>query len=238
MAGDECTGVAAAAERRRRVDEADVRDAGDRRRQPGVHGRHDVAGLPNEESAGGAVRRHTLASGRHTRTNSTTDLLSTFALQAGGGGSARLAHNAGVLTSPDTLLRLLHALNDDDRKQGTRVLGVDDVALPRSSTGMGTLLIAGACMTPAGPLRAARRPPCRTALTRPSQTAGQHRRRQSPDLLAPRLEPPSEVAGQDDAKWQVRTTAPPWAAESDSSAWWPMLFQDGSRLPSSSPARS
>lgn len=43
------------------------------------------------------------------RTNVGTELLQTFALQAGGEGGARLALNVGVPTSPVTLLRLLHA---------------------------------------------------------------------------------------------------------------------------------
>jgi zinc-finger of transposase IS204/IS1001/IS1096/IS1165 len=46
------------------------------------------------------------------RTDGATELLQTFALQAGGEGGARLAHKAGVPTSPDTLLRLLHAMVD------------------------------------------------------------------------------------------------------------------------------
>src|SRR5258708_32221487 len=44
------------------------------------------------------------------RTDGTTELLKTFALQAGGEGGARLAQKAGVPTSPDTLLRLLHGM--------------------------------------------------------------------------------------------------------------------------------
>ena len=51
------------------------------------------------------------------RTNGTTELLTAFALQAGGEGGARLASKAGVLISPDTLLRLLHALDDDGWKK-------------------------------------------------------------------------------------------------------------------------
>jgi transposase len=46
------------------------------------------------------------------RTNGTTELLTTFALQAGGEGGARLARKAGVPISPDTLLRLLHTMID------------------------------------------------------------------------------------------------------------------------------
>src|SRR5919199_2777236 len=37
------------------------------------------------------------------RTDGTTELLTTFTLQAGGEGGARLAHKAGVPISPDTL---------------------------------------------------------------------------------------------------------------------------------------
>src|SRR5215831_11234698 len=64
------------------------------------------------------------------RTNSTTDLLTTFALQAGGEGGARLARKTGVPISPDTLLRLLHTMIDPPLHT-PRVLGVDDVALRR-----------------------------------------------------------------------------------------------------------
>src|ERR687885_1476758 len=62
------------------------------------------------------------------RTDGTTDLLTTFALQAGGEGGARLARKAGVPVSPDTLLRLLNALTDAEQARGPRVLGVDDLA--------------------------------------------------------------------------------------------------------------
>jgi hypothetical protein len=53
-----------------------------------------------------------------------------FALQAGVEGGARLARKAGVPTSPDTLLRMLHAMLDA-LVRTPRVLGVDDVALRR-----------------------------------------------------------------------------------------------------------
>lgn len=75
------------------------------------------------------------------RTNGTSELLTAFALQAGGEGGARLARKAGVPTSPDTLLRLLHALADDADRRGPRVLGVDDVALRRKQRRYGTLLV-------------------------------------------------------------------------------------------------
>jgi transposase len=76
------------------------------------------------------------------RTYETTDLLTTFALQAGGEGGARLAHKAGVPISPDTLLQLLHAMTDEGAQRGPRVLGVDDVALrKKKQRRYGTLLL-------------------------------------------------------------------------------------------------
>jgi transposase len=75
------------------------------------------------------------------RTDGTTELLTTFALQAGGEGGARLARKAGVPISPDTLLRILHSLMDAETQRGPRVLGVDDVALRRKQRRYGTLLI-------------------------------------------------------------------------------------------------
>jgi transposase len=73
------------------------------------------------------------------RTNGATELLTTFALQAGGEGGARLARKAGVPISPDTLLRILHSITDAHNERGPRVLGVDDVALRRKQRRYGTL---------------------------------------------------------------------------------------------------
>src|SRR5947209_12352459 len=73
------------------------------------------------------------------RTNDATELLATFALQAGSEGGARLARKAGVPISPDTLLRILHSITDDGNERGPRVLGVDDVALRRKQRRYGTL---------------------------------------------------------------------------------------------------
>jgi Transposase len=75
------------------------------------------------------------------RTDGTTERLTTFALQVGGEGGARLARKAGVPISPDTLLRILHSLIDAETQRGPRTLGVDDVALRRKQRRYGALLI-------------------------------------------------------------------------------------------------
>ena len=77
-----------------------------------VHSRRwfcDVPDCPREifaERFDGVLARYA------RRTNDATELLTAFALQAGGEGGARLAHKAGVPISPDTLLRLLHTMID------------------------------------------------------------------------------------------------------------------------------
>ena len=75
------------------------------------------------------------------RTCDTTELLTAFALQAGGEAGARLACKAGVPISPDTLLRLLHDLASEGEQRGPKVLGVDDVALRKKKRRYGTLLL-------------------------------------------------------------------------------------------------
>ena len=60
------------------------------------------------------------------RTNDAPELLTTFALQAGGERGAGLARKASVPISPDTLLRVLHSVTDEGDERGPRVLGVDD----------------------------------------------------------------------------------------------------------------
>jgi hypothetical protein len=68
------------------------------------------------------------------RTAVADDLLKTFVLQAGGEAGARLARKAGVPVSPDTLLRLLRAIQDQ-AVPTPRVLGVDDLALREVNDG-------------------------------------------------------------------------------------------------------
>ena len=64
------------------------------------------------------------------RTQEATDLLVDLALHAGGEGGARLAGQARIPTSPDTLLRLISHLPVPEAPT-PRVLGVDDLALRR-----------------------------------------------------------------------------------------------------------
>lgn len=67
------------------------------------------------------------------RTAAVTALLTDFALTAGGEAGARLAKNARLRTSPDTLLRLVRDadLVVSAPSATPRVLGVDDLALRR-----------------------------------------------------------------------------------------------------------
>ena len=107
-----------------------------------VHSRRWFCDVPECPRAIFAERFDGVLAHYARRTHETTDLLTTFALQAGGEGGARLARKVGVPISPDTLLHLLHALTDDDGEQlGPRVLGVDDVALRKKQRRYGTLLL-------------------------------------------------------------------------------------------------
>jgi transposase len=67
---------------------------------------------------------------RAQRTAATAELLANVALALGGEAGARLARRAGVVVSPDTLLRLLRRLTDATVPT-PRVLGIDDLALRR-----------------------------------------------------------------------------------------------------------
>ena len=107
-----------------------------------VHSRRWFCDVPDCPRAIFAERFDGVLAHYARRTQYTTDLLTTFALQAGREGGARLARKVGVPISPDTLLHLLHALTDDDGEQrGPRVLGVDDVALRKKQRRYGTLLL-------------------------------------------------------------------------------------------------
>jgi transposase len=76
------------------------------------------------EDFGPALRR------RARRTSAARELLTTIAAIVGGEAGARLARAAGLPVSPDTLLRLLRAL-ELPKAATPRVLGVDDLALRR-----------------------------------------------------------------------------------------------------------
>lgn len=66
------------------------------------------------------------------RTNGATELLTTFALQAGREGGARLARKVGVPIGPDTLLRILHLMSEgENERAGDEAVWVPTALLPR-----------------------------------------------------------------------------------------------------------
>jgi len=73
------------------------------------------------------------------RTTRLTDLFTLIGFALGGEAGKRLVAGMGLVTSPDTLLRLLHAASDPSHST-PRVLGVDDFSFRRRIS-FGTILI-------------------------------------------------------------------------------------------------
>jgi len=97
-----------------------------------IHSRRWFCDVPDCPRAIFAERFDGVLAHYARRTHDTTELLTSFALQAGGEGGARLARKAGIPISPDALLHLLHSLADEGGQRGPRVLGVDDCALRKA----------------------------------------------------------------------------------------------------------